>query len=128
MRLEGRVICPGKASGEVLKSPAPLGFFGHCDPATGVYREAGHPLDGRCLKGKVLAFPRGQGSTVGSYILYALSKTGHAPAAMVLAQCDTIIAVGAIIASIPAVDSVDLSALQDGQLVRVEDGAVTISG
>ena len=46
------------------------------DAKTGVYREAGHPLDGKCVKGRVLVFPRAKGSTVGSYILYALRKTG----------------------------------------------------
>ncbi|MFH2203473.1 MAG: DUF126 domain-containing protein [Elusimicrobiota bacterium] len=125
-RLEGRVIFGGAAAGRVLKSEQPLGFFGHIDPETGVYREAGHPLDGRLLSGRVLVFPRGKGSTVGSYIIYALRKTGKAPAAMIIGECDTIVAVGAIIGEIPALDSVDLSCLKDGDAVRVRDGEVFI--
>ena len=92
-RLKGRVIREGEASGSVLKSDVPIGFFGHLDPADGVYREAGHPLDGRCVKGRVLAFPKAKGSTVGSYIIYALKKSGQAPAAMLMQECDTIVAV-----------------------------------
>ena len=125
--MKGRIIFDGKARGKVLKSDVPLGLFGHLDPKTGIYREAGHPLDGKSVKGRVLVFPRAKGSTVGSYILYALRKTGKAPAAMVLSECDTIVAVGAIIGAIPCVDSIDLSALPDGAVVQVKGGAVTVS-
>lgn len=124
--MKGRVIFDGKAKGEVLKSDVPLGLFGHLDPKTGVYREAGHPLDGKSVKGRVLVFPRAKGSTVGSYILYALRKTGKAPAAMVLSECDTIVAVGAIIGSIPTVDSVDLSQFADGALATVAGQEVSL--
>ena len=126
MTRRGRLIFSGTAAGKVLKSDVPLGLFGHLDPKTGVYREAGHPLDGVCVKGRVLVFPRAKGSTVGSYILYALRKSGKAPAAMILAECDTIVAVGAIIAAIPTVDRVDLSRLEDGALVQVKDREVIV--
>jgi predicted aconitase with swiveling domain len=117
--MKGRVIFSGSAAGKVLKSDVPLGLFGHLDPKTGLYREAGHPLNGKCVKDRVLVFPRAKGSTVGSYILYALRKTGKAPAAMILSECDTIVAVGAIIGSIPTVDGIDLSAIKDGASVKV---------
>ncbi|MDD5658083.1 MAG: DUF126 domain-containing protein, partial [Elusimicrobia bacterium] len=112
--------------GRVLRADSPLGLFGHLDPKTGLYREAGHPLDGKCVKGRVLVFPRAKGSTVGSYILYALRKTGRAPAAMILSDCDTIVAVGAIIAGIPTVDRVDLGLLKDGAMVRVKGEEVIL--
>jgi predicted aconitase with swiveling domain len=112
----------------VLKSDVPLGFFGHLDPETGIYREQGHPLDGLSIKDRVLVFPRGKGSTVGSYILYGLKKAGNAPAAMVLTECDTIVAVGALIGEIPAVDGVAMSALDNEQLVRIEGGEVMMLG
>ena len=125
-RYQGRPIFSGTAAGKVLKSDAPLGLFGHLDPKTGIYREAGHPLDGKCVKGRVLVFPRAKGSTVGSYILYALRKAGKAPAAMILAECDTIVAVGAIIGGIPAVDRIDLRAVRDGAEARIKDREVII--
>ena len=126
-KLQGRCIFPGEAAGRALKSDDPVGFFGHVDPATGVYREKGHPLDGKSLQGRVLVFPRGKGSTVGSYILYALKKTGAAPCAMVLGECDTIVAVGAIIGEIPVLDRVDLSRIKDGMKVRVRGGEVLLA-
>ncbi len=125
--LKGRLIYSGKGSGRVLKSDVPLGLFGHLEPKTGVYHEAGHPLDGKCVKGRVLAFPRAKGSTVGSYILYALRKTGKAPAALLLRECDTIVAVGAIIGSIPTVDRIDIAALPDGAMVKVEGREVFLA-
>lgn len=125
-RLDGRIIYGGEASGAVLRSDEPVGFFGHLDPETGVYSESGHPLDGKCVKGTVLAFPRAKGSTVGSYVAYALKKTGHAPAAMLIGECDTITAVGAIIGEIPTVDGIDISALEDGRTARVSEGEVIL--
>lgn len=127
-RLIGRIIFEGRASGRVLKSDVPVGFFGHLDPETGIYREQGHPLDGLSIKDRVLVFPRGKGSTVGSYILYGLKKAGNAPAAMVLTECDTIVAVGALIGEIPAVDGVAMLALDNEQLVRIEGGEVMMLG
>lgn len=124
--LTGRIIFEGTACGRVLKSDVPLGFFGHLDPETGVYKEQGHPLDGISIKDRVLVFPRGKGSTVGSYILYGLKKAGNAPAAMVMAECDTIVAVGAIIGEIPTIDGVPMTALEDGQEVRVEGGDLVV--
>jgi len=124
--MKGRIIFDGKARGKVLKSDVPLGLFGHLDPKTGVYREAGHPLDGKNVKGRILVFPRAKGSTVGSYILYALRKNGTAPAAMLLSEADTIVAVGAIIAEIPTVDGVDLASVPDGARLRVQGGEIRV--
>ncbi|MBI5243859.1 MAG: DUF126 domain-containing protein [Elusimicrobia bacterium] len=125
-RLKGRLIFGGSAEGSALKSDAPLGLFGHLDPRTGVYREAGHPLDRKPVKGRILVFPRAKGSTVGSYILYGLARSGHAPAAMILAECDTIVAVGAIISGIPTVDQVDISRIPDGATVKVRGKEVIV--
>lgn len=125
-RLKGRTIFEGQASGRVLRSDVPVGFFGHIDPETGLYTEAGHPLDGKSVDGRVLVFPKAKGSTVGSYILYALRKTGKAPAALVMRECDTIVAVGAIIGEIPAVDRVDIGKLPRGAEVRIRNGEVLL--
>lgn len=126
LRLSARVIKAGCAEGEALVSPEPVGFLGGVDPDTGVVIEAGHPLAGRCVAGRVLVFPTGKGSTVGSYTLYRLARNGLAPAAIVNAQADPVVAVGAIIAEIPMVDQVDISCIHTGDWVRVCDREVTI--
>lgn len=124
--LQGRVIRAGVAEGLALVSTAPIGFFGGVDPDSGVVLEPGHPLHGRTVAGSVLVFPTGRGSTVGSYTLLRLQRSGHAPAAIVNIESEAIVAVGAIIADIPMVDRVDIAAIQDGDWVVVNDGTLVV--
>jgi len=120
--IRGRGIFKGKRAGPLLVSPAPISFLSGVDPESGIIVEKGHPLQGECISGKVLAFPYGKGSTVGSYVLYALSRNGHAPAALVNAEAEPIIATGAIISEIPMIDRIDvpLSRLKNGTRVTVD--------
>jgi predicted aconitase with swiveling domain len=117
----GRVIKGGRAAGRALVSPEPLGFFGGVDPETGVVVEAGHPLQGECVAGRVLVFPTGKGSTVGSYILYRLKKAGLAPLAIVNAESEPIVAVGAIISEIPMLDRIPIEGIATGDWVEIQD-------
>jgi predicted aconitase with swiveling domain len=122
----GRAIKQGRGEGMALVSMEPIGFLGGVDPDTGIVIERGHPLHGQSVAGRVLVFPTGKGSTVGSYTLYRLAKNGRAPSAIVNAQSEAIVAVGAIIADIPMVDQIDITQIADGQYVVVEDGIVTV--
>ncbi|HID73537.1 MAG TPA: DUF126 domain-containing protein, partial [Thermoplasmata archaeon] len=70
--MKGRSISPGRAEGEAIVSPEPIGFYGGIDAQTGIVIEKGHPLEGLSVTGKVLVFPNGKGSTVGSYVIYGL--------------------------------------------------------
>ena len=74
--LVGRSIYAGEGAGTALVSTAPISFFGGVDLETGVIVEKGHPLEGECLAGRVLVFPRGTGSTVGSFALLRLARDG----------------------------------------------------
>lgn len=123
---KGRVIKTGVAEGPALVSSEPIGFLGGVDGQTGVVTERGHPLEGTNVAGTVLVFPTGKGSTVGSYVLYELAVNGLAPAAIINAESEPIVAVGAIISDIPMVDQVPLDALKTGDRVRVEDDTVTV--
>jgi hypothetical protein len=106
--ITGRGIARGTGSGEILVSSAPISFLSGVDPESGTVVEQGHPLFNQRIAGKVLAFPFGKGSTVGSYILYALSRNGNAPAAIVNEEAEPIIATGAIISGIPMIDRVGM--------------------
>jgi predicted aconitase with swiveling domain len=106
LHIRGRGISRGRACGPLLISPAPISFLSGVDPETGIIVEKGHPLQGKCIAGTVLAFPYGKGSTVGSYVLYALSRNGHAPAALINEEAEAIIATGAIIGGIPMIDRI----------------------
>lgn len=126
IHLPARVVRAGEAEAEALVSPEPIGFLGGVDADTGVVIEAGHPLEGQCIAGRVLVFPTGKGSTVGSYTLYRLARAGLAPAAIVNVEADPVVAVGAIIAEIPMVDQVDIARIQTGDRVHVQDGQVSV--
>jgi predicted aconitase with swiveling domain len=117
----GRGIAKGCASGELLVSPEPISFLSGVNPDTGEVVEKGHPLEGQNITGRVIAFDHGKGSTVGSYVIYALSKNGHAPAAIVNTEAEPIIAVGAIMGGIPMIDriGVPIMQLKPGTLVTV---------
>jgi len=126
--LKGRVIVPGRRVGETLVSKQPISFLGGVNPETGKVIEKGHELEGKCLKDKVLCFPHGHGSTVGSYVLYSLARRKLAPKAILNEAADPVVVVGAIIAEIPMLDQVDIRKLKTGDLVEVdgENGLVKI--
>ena len=131
MRIKGRAISKGIASGEALVTDERISFLGGVDPKSGVVIDKEHPIFGECVRGKVLVFPGGKGSTVGSYVLYLMKKYGTAPKAMVNVRSDVIVAVGAIIAEIPLVDSLEKDPLKirTGQTVLVNgtDGYIELS-
>lgn len=117
--MKGRMISPGKARGEAIVSRGPIGFYGGIDPETGVVIEKGHELEGQCVKDKVLVFPQGKGSTVGSYVIYGLKKNGVSPAAIVNKETETIVATGVILAGIPCVDGIDIDKIKTGDKLKV---------
>lgn len=126
MELKGRIIYKGRGEGEALTTNQPISFYGGVDPNTGEVIEKGHELQGKSVKGKVLVFPTGKGSTVGSYTIYRMKKNGTAPAGIVNRECETIVAVGAIISEIPCVDSVDISRIKTGDMVRIENNVISV--
>ena len=120
MNLIGRSIFRGEAAGHTLCTSMGISFFGGVDPDTGVIVEKGHELFGQSIAGKILVFPSGKGSTVGSYTLYRLKKNGLAPVAILNSECETITAVGCIISEIPCIDHLNISLLSTGMIVRID--------
>ena len=127
--MKGRMISPGKAEGEAIVSSEPIGFYGGIDAKTGIVIEKSHPLEGKCVTDKILVFPCGKGSTVGSYVIYGLKKNGVAPAGIVNKETETIVATGVILAGIPCVDQVDIENIKDGNkvLLDADNGTVEIN-
>lgn len=126
MELKGRIIKSGTAQGIALVSPVPIGFLGGIDPETGIVIEPGHPLEQQEIGGRVLVFPTGKGSTVGSYTLYRMARAGTAPAAIINAESEAIVAVGAIISDIPMVDQVDIAQIRTGDRVSIDGERVEV--
>jgi len=122
MKFEGRCICRGKAKGEVIKLDEPLSFLGGVDGSTGELRVR----EGN-VAGKILVFPKGKGSTVGSYVMYDLMVHGKEPAAVINENAETIVATGAVISSIPMIDQIpSVRLFEDGDIVSVDADAGTV--
>ncbi len=128
MRLKGRAVSPGRGEGTALVSGKPMSFLGGVDRDTGRVVDPHSDLAGETVAGRVLAFPHGKGSTVGSYVLYGLARRGVAPAGIVNDRTETIVATGCILGGIPLVDRVDASVLRTGDRVVVlgGEGAVEV--
>ncbi|KKK43933.1 hypothetical protein LCGC14_1232000 [marine sediment metagenome] len=126
MKLEGRKIFKGNAKAEAIVTNEGISFYGGVDPDTGIVVEVGHELEGQSITGKILVFPTGKGSTVGSYTLYRMKKNNTAPVAIINKQIDTIIAVGCIISEIPCVDKIDIDNIKTGQIVIVDGSNGTV--
>lgn len=117
--MKGRMISPGKAEGEAIVSTEPIGFYGGIDINTGIVIEKGHMLEGECVKDKILVFPSGKGSTVGSYVIYGIAKNNVGPKAIVNEETETIVATGVILAGIPCIDGIDINQIRTGDIVEV---------
>lgn len=119
-RLEGRTISKGVGTGKALVLDSNLSFLGGVDPTSGRIKDKGTGAFNRTVRNKILVFPQGKGSTVGSYVIYGLRVNGKAPAGIVNSQTETIVATGAILAKIPLVDGVDIEAIETGDRVTVD--------
>ncbi|MFP1645137.1 cis-3-hydroxy-L-proline dehydratase [Pontitalea aquivivens] len=92
-----QAILPGTAEGAVLVCPEPLSFWGGVDPATGRVIDVHHPLAGQSLAGRILVMPGTRGSCTGSGVLLDMVLNGHAPAALVFAEPEDVVTLGAMI-------------------------------
>ena len=122
MQIKCHRVASGRASGPALVTGQAISFLGNVNPETGVVVDPAHELFGESIAGKVLIFPGGKGSTVGSYVIYQLKKRGLAPVAMINLVSEPIVAVGAIISGIPLVDRVgdEVLRIRSGTIVEVD--------
>jgi predicted aconitase with swiveling domain len=126
--MKGRIISPGNAEGEAIVSNEPIGFYGGIDIENGIVIEKNHPLEGEKITDKILVFPCGKGSTVGSYVIYGLKKNNMAPAGIINQETETIVATGVILAGIPCVDHIDITKINNGDriILNADSGEVII--
>lgn len=127
--LRGRGLVKGRAEGEALVSKQPISFVGGVDPDTGVVIEKGHELEGQSIKGRVLIFPFGKGTTYNPFALFAMKKRETAPAAIINVKTEEIVLTGAILAQIPFIDRLDqdpLRVIESGDYVKVDGDTGTV--
>lgn len=94
----GQVLVEGRGSGPLLVLTAPISFWGGVDPASGRIIDVRHPEHGRSIGGMALALPGTIGSSSSASVMLELIASGHAPAALLLAEVDAILLLGSIVA------------------------------
>ena len=117
-------------AGAALVLTQPLSLWGGMDPATGRLIDAHHPQRGVSLAGRVVVMPSGRGSSSSASVLAEAVRAGTAPAAILLAEPDLILAVGSLVAQelygvrVPVIvsEAGELATIRDGDTIRVEGG------
>lgn len=122
MKIEGKMIYPGYAEGQVIRYRGNFSFLGGVDPRSGILRE-----DGRYIGGSIFVFDSSSGSTVGSYIIYGLKYYGHAPSAIICRNSDETLVTGVTMTEIPTIANVDTEIFWDGDRVRVSNNIIELS-
>jgi uncharacterized protein len=96
--LRGRALVVGEAAGPALVLEAPLSLWGGMDPRTGRLSDHHHPQLGATITGQILVMPSGRGSSSSSSVLAESIRLGTAPLAILLADPDEILVLGALVA------------------------------
>jgi predicted aconitase with swiveling domain len=133
MVVKGRVLIAGAARGPLLRLVEPISFWGGVDPETARLTDPRHPQHGVSIAGTVLALAATRGSSSSSAIMLELLARRIAPAALLLAEPDAILALGVIVGremgygAIPVleVSAAEQAALPDGMLCVAPDGVVS---
>jgi predicted aconitase with swiveling domain len=135
LKLQARPLVAGSAAGEALVLPEALSLWGGLDPQNGEIIDQRHPSCGENVSGRILVLPVGRGSSSASSILLEAVRAGTAPAAIITAEVDAILALGAAVArelydeSLPVavLEEPDYGRLHSGLwLFLAEDGLLTI--
>lgn len=98
VELSGVALHPGSSAGTTLRLDVPLSFWGGTDEY-GRIVDRHHPQYGGSVTGRVLVMSSGRGSSSSSNLLAELLRTGNGPAAIVMAESDAIVTLGAIVAN-----------------------------
>ena len=117
-----KVLVSGKVEGIVLKSENPINFLGTVDKKTGIVSDKNHDLYQKSMKGTVLVFPSGVGSSVGAYTIYSIKSNETAPLAMICKKADLTVATGCALANIPMITISDdeFSSIKDGMQISFD--------
>jgi predicted aconitase with swiveling domain/8-oxo-dGTP pyrophosphatase MutT (NUDIX family) len=124
--MKGRSISAGEGEGKAVVLKDAFSFLGGVDTKTGELTVATGRA-GTSIKGKIFIFPKGRGSTVGSYTILDMKKHGTQPSAIINGKAETIVATGAVMAGVPMVDSLDISLFRDDDEVFVDGGTGVVS-
>ena len=120
--LNGRPIIAGAATGIAIVSQEALSFWGGLDPQTGKIIDKRHERCGEVITGKVFVFPQGKGSSTASAVLLESIRLETAPAAIITANVDPILALGAIVAEVLYQQSMPIVVLSQENCGMIKEG------
>jgi uncharacterized protein len=120
--LRARALVAGEAAGPALVLEAPLSLWGGMDPGTGRLSDHHHPQLGATLTGRVLVMPSGRGSSSSSSVLAEAVRLGTAPLAILLAEPDEILVLGALVAEHLYARTCPILVLPDGAAATIVTG------
>lgn len=96
--LEGRALVEGRAEGVALVSKRAFTFAHGVDPRTGDVTDVRSDVRGENVKGRVLFYPFGKGSTTASSWFLETVRLGNAPSAIVTEGVDLSAVIGSVMA------------------------------
>ena len=103
--------------GRLLRTERAISFLGDVDINTGVIMDSKSDIFHESIAGQILVFRTSRGSTVGSNVLYGLSKNGVAPKLLIVQHPEPITMSGAIFGEIPMIgkfSNTDFAKLKNG--------------
>lgn len=109
--------------GRALVLEEGLSLWGGMDPTSGEVIDAHHPQRGANLAGRFVVMPSGRGSSSSASVLAEAVRAGTAPAAILLAEPDLILSIGAAVAEELYGVDVPVVVLRPDELAAIRDGA-----
>ena len=96
----GRQLVEGEARGQALVSRKAFTFAHGVDPKSGEVTDIRSDIRGEKVKGRVLFYPYGKGSTTASAWFLETVRMGNAPAAIVTGGTDLSAVIGSVLAKV----------------------------
>jgi predicted aconitase with swiveling domain len=98
VRVLARPMIQGRASGTAVVSRKAFTFAHGVDPTTGKVTDVHSDVKGEGVRGRILFYPFGKGSTTASAWFLETVRLGNGPAAVVTGSTDLSIVIGSVLA------------------------------
>lgn len=119
---KARFLIKGSAQGEALVSRLAFTFAHGVDPASGAVTDVHSDIKGANVKGKVLFYPFGKGSTTASAWFLEAVRLGSAPAAVVTQGTDLSAVIASVVAKAVYGLSIPVASVAPSELSSVKTG------
>lgn len=114
-----RTLVDGNAEGPAVVSTRAFTFAHGVDPSTGRVTDVHSDIVGESVKGKVLIYPYGKGSTTASAWFLETVRAGNGPVAVVTGAVDLAAVIGSVLAGLLYGKKIPVATvLQEGLFAR----------